>query len=220
MKYNIIGSSSKGNAIVLEDVFLLDCGVSYTKLKPYLKRIKLIFISHSHKDHLLPSSIRKIAYNYPTIIFAVGSEEVVKKLVECGVRKSNIFILKPNKWFDIGITKLKLEPLVHDTPNYAVSFDYQGKKCIYIVDTASVENIKAKDYDLYLIENNYQEEILEKHILECDNEDKLYYLNRVKNTHLSKSKCDDFLINNMGANSIYEYVHLSDYNNTENGEIL
>ena len=80
---------------------------------------------------------------------------------------------------------------------------------------------KCRKYnDLYLIENNYQEEILEKHILECDNEDKLYYLNRVKNTHLSKSKCDDFLINNMGSNSIYEYVHLSDYNNTENGEIL
>lgn len=46
MRYDIIGSSSKGNAIVVEDILLLDCGVSYSKLKPYLKEIKLIFISH------------------------------------------------------------------------------------------------------------------------------------------------------------------------------
>lgn len=46
MRYDIIGSSSKGNAIVVEDMLLLDCGVSYSKLKPYLKKIKLIFISH------------------------------------------------------------------------------------------------------------------------------------------------------------------------------
>ena len=224
MKYNIIGSSSKGNAIVLEDIIMLDVGVSYTKLKSYLKKIKLIFVSHVHKDHLLPLTIKKIAYNYPTIFFVTGSEEVVKKLVENGINKKNIFILKPNKWFDLGILKVKLEPLTHDTPNYAFKCEYQDKKCIYIVDTASVENIVAKDYDLYLIENNFQEEILEKHIQECidnnDNENKLYYLQRTLNTHLSKSKCDDFLINNMGKNSIYQYIHLSSYNNTENGEIL
>ena len=46
MRYDIIGSSSKGNAIVVEDMLLLDCGVSYSKLKPYLKKVKLIFISH------------------------------------------------------------------------------------------------------------------------------------------------------------------------------
>lgn len=46
MRYDIIGSSSKGNAIVVEDILLLDCGLSYSKVKPYLKKIKLIFISH------------------------------------------------------------------------------------------------------------------------------------------------------------------------------
>lgn len=48
MKYEIISSNSKGNAIVLEDIILLDCGLSYSKLKNYLKKIKLIFISHVH----------------------------------------------------------------------------------------------------------------------------------------------------------------------------
>ena len=42
MNYSIIGSSSKGNAIVVENVLLLDCGLSYAKIKSYLKDIKLI----------------------------------------------------------------------------------------------------------------------------------------------------------------------------------
>lgn len=145
-----------------------------------------------------------------------GSEEVVKKLVECGVNKKNIFILKEQKWFDLGLIQAKLDKLEHDTPNYALHFQYELKKGLYVVDTASVENIDAKDYNLYLVENNYQEEILEKHIQECmesnDNEDKLFYLNRVKSTHLSSSKCNDFLINNMGSDSNYEYIHKSNFN--------
>lgn len=145
-----------------------------------------------------------------------GSDEVVKKLVECDVNKKNIFILKHSRWFDLGLIKAKLEPLEHDTPNYALMFEYKTKKCVYIVDTASVENIEAKNYDLYLIESNYNEELLEKHIQECinnnDSEDKLYYLNRVKNTHLSYNKCTDFLLENMGKNSEYVRIHKSSYN--------
>lgn len=46
MRYNIINSSSQGNAIIVEDFLLLDIGVSYAKIKQYLNKIKLIFISH------------------------------------------------------------------------------------------------------------------------------------------------------------------------------
>lgn len=46
MRYEIINSSSKGNCIIIEDFFMLDCGVSYSKIKKKLKDIKLIFISH------------------------------------------------------------------------------------------------------------------------------------------------------------------------------
>lgn len=216
MNYKIIGSSSKGNAIIVEDKILLDCGVTYIKLKSYLKDIKLIFISHVHKDHLLPTTIKKIAFNYPTIKYLTGSEEVVKKLVECGANKKNIYVLKPSKWYDLGLIKTKLEPLVHDTPNYALSFEYEDKKCIYVVDTANVDNIKAEHYDLYLIESNYNEELLEQHIQDSiqnnDSEDKLYYLNRVKDTHLSYTKCTDFLLENMGENSEFVRIHKSSYN--------
>ena len=215
MTYNIINSSSKGNCIAVEDILMLDCGLFYSKIKQYLSKVKLIFISHVHQDHLLPSTIKKIAYNYPTIKFLTGSEEVVKKLVECGVNKKNIFILKEYKWYDLGMLMVKLEQLYHDTPNYALKWQINGKKGLYVVDTSSIEHIQAKNYDLYLVESNYNEELLERHLKECEDENKLYYLQRVSRTHLSSRQATDFLLENMGKNSEYVRIHKSQYNYEE-----
>ena len=212
MKYEIINSSSDGNAIIVEKILLLDCGIPYTKLKQHLKHVKLIFISHGHKDHLLPSTISKIAYNHPTIKFVVGSDYLVKRLVECGIRTNKIILLPEGKWFDMGALKVKLEPLTHDIDNHCLKFEINKKRGVYIVDTANVDNIKATGYDLYLIENNYREDILKKHIEECEDENKLYYLNRVSRTHLSDEDCNSFLIENMKDNGVFEYIHQSKYN--------
>jgi len=220
MKYNIIGSSSKGNCIVVEDFLTLDVGVGYTKIKKYLNKVKLIFISHSHQDHLLPSTIKKIAYNFPTIKFICGSRDVVFKLNDCGVNKKNIYFMEANKWFSLGIIDFRLERVTHDVENYCikVKFNKIDKKMMYIVDTSNVDGLVARDYDLYLIESNYNEELLEKHIQECienGDDDRLFYLNRVGHTHLSDTQCNDFLIENMGENSVYEKIHKSSYNYEE-----
>ena len=144
-----------------------------------------------------------------------GSEIVVKKLYECGVDKKNRFYLKPSVWYNLGMFQCKLEPLTHDTPNYALKVKYREQKAIYIVDTANVDNIIAKGYDLYLIESNYRDDILEKHLeeaIENNDENKIYYLKRTINTHLSYSQANSFLIENMSDNSEYEYIHKSNYN--------
>ena len=218
MRYEIIGSSSDGNCIVVEDVLMLDCGLSYSKIKKYLSKVKLIFISHQHQDHLLPSTIKKVAYNYPTIKFVVGSENVVRKLVDCNVNKKNIYVLKNGIKYDLGLIKVRLIDLYHDVENYGLKWEIGGKKGIYATDTSKIDHIVAQDYDLYLIESNYNEELLEQHIQECEDEDsenKLYYLHRVSQVHLSDTQCNDFLISNMGQNSIYEKIHKSSYNYKE-----
>ncbi len=48
MPYEILNSGSDGNCILLNDNIMLDCGIPYKKIKPYLKNIKIIFISHRH----------------------------------------------------------------------------------------------------------------------------------------------------------------------------
>lgn len=211
MKYEIIESSSKGNCIVVEDILMLDCGVAYTKIKPQLKNVKLIFISHIHKDHLLPTTIQKIAYNKPTIKFVTGSKQVVRKLDELDVNRDNIIYLYNYSWFDLGIIKLKVEPMHHDAENCGLHFKRNGRKGLYVVDTGNIDNVNAKNYDLYLIEANYKEEVLERHKKECTQEE-LVYLNRVPQTHLSWEQANTFLIENMGENSEYQYIHESSYN--------
>ncbi len=61
MKYKIINSGSDGNCIILNDEIMLDCGVSFKKIEPYYKKIKLVCISHEHRDHLLPATIKRLA---------------------------------------------------------------------------------------------------------------------------------------------------------------
>lgn len=215
MKYNILGSSSKGNSIIVEDILCLDVGISYTKIKDYLSKVKLIFISHIHKDHLNPATIKQLAYNFPNMKFLTGSKAVVGRLVELHVSKKNIFYIdtsKGNNWFDLGLISVKLEPLAHDVENYCLHFDIHGKKGIYIVDTNNVDNINAKNYALFLVENNYQESVLKRHIQECVDEGQLRYLNRVPHTHLSAELANSFLIENMGSNSEFCYIHQSSYN--------
>lgn len=48
MTYEIISSSSKANCIIINNMLMLDVGCSFSKIKQYLKNIKLIFISHKH----------------------------------------------------------------------------------------------------------------------------------------------------------------------------
>ena len=213
MNYKIINSGSDGNCIIINGNFMIDCGVSYKRIKNILKNIKLIFVSHSHSDHLNKKTIKQIAYNFPTIKFVVGSTDLVNTLVEhSNVNKKNIYALPSNKWFDLGMLKLKLEQLEHDVPNHLIKFQIGAKKGIYIVDTNSVKNIKAKDYDLFLIEANYKKEILEKHKQEKNENDEYNHLYRVENTHLSYEEANDFLIENMKSDSQFEYIHQSSYN--------
>lgn len=47
-EYKILASGSSGNAIILRNYILLDCGIAYIQLKPYIKQLKLVFISHIH----------------------------------------------------------------------------------------------------------------------------------------------------------------------------
>lgn len=49
MNYEVISTGSKGNALLIGNEILIDCGVSYKRLKD--KHIRLILLTHEHKDH-------------------------------------------------------------------------------------------------------------------------------------------------------------------------
>lgn len=208
LNIDFLKSGSKGNCIIIDEIIMLDCGVAYELIKDRLPKVKVIFISHSHKDHLLPSTIKKIAYEYPNIKFIVGYT-LAEKLIECNVSRKNIFALQLEKWYDIGIAKIKLDYLIHDVPNCAIHIEYKNNKLIYATDTSEINHIVAKDYDYYLIEANYEtdEELLE--IIKKDKEKNngFSYRERVLKTHLSQLKAINWLDKNKNENSVYYFIH-------------
>ena len=212
MKYKIIASSSKGNCIVVEDFVVLDIGVPYVKIKPYLHNVKLIFISHKHKDHLLPATVKQIAFNYPTIKYVcnIDDKDLIKILVKQGVRTKNIYGLKQNKEYTLNkMLIMKLQPLVHDVMNSSFQMRYKGKTLIYITDTGNVNDIEAKGFDNYLIESNYKDEEELDRLIQQDYDDgkEFSHYERVRETHLSQEQALEFLKKNMKENSEFTFIH-------------
>lgn len=212
MKYNILKSGSCGNCIIVNDYLMLDCGLAYSKIKNYLDKIKIIFIGHQHQDHMKKTTIKKIAYNYPNIKFIVGNF-LVADLVLLGVNKKNIITFDIGKWYDIGIFKVRMDFLYHDVPNNCLHIEFKnGEKLFYATDTSKIDHIKAEGYDLYLIEANYltDDELREK-IKEQEEKGEYSYYNRVLNTHLSQLQAINWLNENKGANSEYQFIqqHIS-----------
>jgi len=207
MNYKIINSGSDGNCILINDDILLDCGVSFKKIEPYYKKIKLVFISHIHKDHLLPTTIKKLAFERPTLRFAVG-EFLVNKLLECGVKKENIDVLKLRSKLAYT-SNFSIEPikLYHDVQNWGLRVNIASEKIVYITDTKTVKGIKARNYDLYLIEGNYDEDEIYERIQIKEQNGLFINEYRTMDTHLSIQEATEWLLENMGDKSIYELIH-------------
>ena len=73
---------------------------------------------------------------------------------------------------------------------------------MYATDTRTLDGIVAKNYDVYLVEGNY-EDAEELHNRAVSPE----YESRVKNTHLSREYTTKWLIENMGDKSQYVFMH-------------
>ena len=221
MKCNIVSSSSKGNCIIINDCLMLDCGVSYKKIKDCLKDIKIIFISHEHHDHLNPTTIKKIAYEKPNIKFIVG-EYLIPELMQLGVGKANILTFDLNKWYNIGIFKAKMQHLMHDVPNNCLHIEFKdGEKLFYAVDTNSLEHIQAKDYNLYLVEGNFEDkEKLEEEIAEKKRNGEFTHLERVLRTHMWQVDSLNWLDKNTGVGSKYIFIHQHQEERKNNNETI
>jgi len=217
IKYEILSSGSKGNCIIINDYLMLDCGLPYSKVKDYLDKIKIIFCCHIHQDHLKKTTIKKIAYEKPNIKFLVGNF-LVDELVKLGVSKKNIITFDIEKWFDVGIFKVKMDYLFHDVPNNCLHIEFKnGEKLFYATDTNSIDHIKAEGYDLYLIEANYltDDELIEK-IKEQEEKGEFSYYKRVLETHLSQLQAINWLDKNKKENSEYCFIH----QHIEKGEMI
>lgn len=206
IRYSIISTGSQGNAVVINNVILIDCGVPFKAIRPFYKNIKLVLLTHIHSDHFKTATIKALARERPTLRFACCNW-LVKSLVDCGVEKNNIDVLEFDKMYGYGICNIIPVPLVHNVPNCGYKIHFPFGKVFYATDTNNLNGITARHYDLYLIEANYEDEEIKARIQEKQaNMEFAYELQVVKN-HLSKAKCNDFIYKNIGVGGEYVYLH-------------
>ena len=206
MNYNIISTGSQGNAIVLNKIILIDCGVPFRELKDIYKDLKIVLLTHIHGDHFNKTTIRKLSQERPTLRFACCSW-LVSELLQIGVSIHNIDVLEIGRIYSYKTFQVSAVKLYHDVDNAGWRVFQNAEKAIYMTDTVTLEGIKAKNYDLYLIEANYITEELEERIRSKEAAGEYVYEYRVRNVHLSKEKADEWLYHNMGENSEAIYIH-------------
>lgn len=206
MNYKIISSCSTGNATILKDIILIDCGVTFKRLEKYYKDLKLVLLTHIHSDHFKKETIKRLAQERPTLRFAC-CKWLLKPLLDCGINKQNIDVLQIGTKYDYKLFKIVPIKLYHDVPQCGYRVLFNDYKVIYATDTKTLEGISAKNYDLYLIEANYDEDEMQERIKQKQKECQYVYEFRAKDNHLSKQQASEFLLENMGENSEYVFMH-------------
>lgn len=206
ISYNLLATGSTGNCLILNKFLALDMGITFKKLKPFYKDLKLVFISHCHSDHLNRTCVKTLARERPTVRFCVG-EWLAPILLECGVSKRNIDIIEANKVYEYGTFKISPIILYHDVKNYGLRIFIGNEKALYITDTGTVKGIQAKDYQWYFLESNYIEEDLEERIIAKTAAGQYCYELKVADRHLSHEQASEFLLENMGEHSKYVFLH-------------
>lgn len=206
MNYNIISTGSHGNAVVLNNCVLVDCGVSFKALKDVYKDLQLVLLTHIHSDHFKAKTLSILARERPTLRFGC-CKWLVNDLVNAGVNPSNIDVLEIGKIYDYRAFRVSPIKLYHNVENCGYRLFVGEEKAVYATDTEHLEGISAKDYDLYLIEANYTEEDLQERIEAKTEAGEYCYELYVANRHLSHEQASKFLLENMGDNSEYVFLH-------------
>lgn len=208
MMFNIISTGSKGNAVIINDHILIDVGVPYKLLAPYVKDLRLVLLTHEHGDHFVPSTVQRLHKERPALRFGC-CEWMVPHLLSAGVAARVIDLYRPEYVVEYQSQNLLIrpEPLTHNVPNCGYHIYANGKRLFYATDTGTLDGIEAKGYDLYLVEANHTKADIAARAAEKVARGEYAYEFRAAENHLSREQTEDWLYQNMGPCSLYAFLH-------------
>ena len=200
--YQIISSGSTGNAIIYLNHILVDCGVPFSLLKPFIRDIQLVLLTHSHKDHINAQTVRKLASERPTL--RVGCGEWMKEYLE-GIK--NVDYYEAGQVYNYGSFSISPITLYHDVKNFGYRIFKDGIKIIHCTDTTHLHGISAESYDIYALEHNYDEETIWDRIRDKESKGIFAHERGAINSHLSEQAARDFFFKNKGPESKLIRLH-------------
>ena len=204
--YRVLATGSSGNCVIVNKNVMIDCGVPFKTVIPYLDDIKLVLLTHAHSDHFKGSTLRRMAEEKPLLQFGVCSW-LAKPLVDAGVSKRQINVMTVNVRYRFGICYVIPVEMVHDVPNVGYKLQFKDGKVFYATDTGTLSHVVARGYDLYLVESNYEDAEIRARMDAKIETGQYVYEYRAMQYHLSKGKCDEWLERNRGPTSKHVYLH-------------
>ncbi len=201
MNYKVIASGSDGNAVLYHGSILVDCGVPFSLVKPFLSDLQIILLTHQHQDHLNIKTILNLSQNRPALRFGCCNW-----LIDKLPKLKNIDIYEIGQLYDYGLFQVSPIKLYHDVPNCGYRIFKDGYRILHATDTGHLEGITAKGYDLYSLEHNYNEDTIYDSIARKEDNEEYAYQSLAMKTHLSEQQSRKFIFENKGSN--YEVLRL------------
>ena len=223
MKFQVLGSGSKGNLTYIETQgshILIDAGISPKEIKLRsnidITNIDAILITHEHIDHV--KYIESIARTSNAIIYV--NEKTFNKMALKYFKDLNgikVKFIEPNKPFKINDVKIMALNLQHDSENcYGYIMTSNKRGLGYCTDTGyiPVPYIDIlKRVNSLIIESNHDVEML------MQSNRPWYLKNRILSIkgHMSNQICGEVLNKIIDNNTVEKVIlaHLSEECNTE-----
>ncbi len=214
MTCDVISTGSVGNAVVLNGKYLFDCGVPYGKLRPWVKDLAVVFLTHIHGDHFRIQTIRRLHRERPLVKFVCGRNLLVPLCTKCGVSPGRILLAEPDRPVSLNYgpesVKVQSFDLIHNVENIGYAVEIIGGeapgKALYATDTQYIP-VSAPGFDLYMVECNYHVDELARRKARKIEAGQFTYEDTVAAAHMSHETVTAWLSQNAGPDSQVVFLH-------------
>lgn len=216
-KVEILGTGSTGNAVLIDDKIMIDCGLGVNKLLPYLQNVRHLFITHRHSDHLNISVLKNIAKKVSDSIIRFGLHvnsdcyEMIERKAPEIAEMIETDRLTSHSEIELKIDrveyKIETYPLYHDVENQGFVITKNGKTLIHATDTSTMKDAPNRQFDVILVEGNYDESKLIEY-LKSDDRDVRYRAAR-NLRHLSIQAHENFVKSHSHPDTVSLMLHES-----------
>jgi len=212
MKLKVIGSSSAGNAYILEndqEALLIECGVQIAKIKQALgyqvRKVAGCIVSHEHKDHC--KSVKEILGLGINVYASYGTHQAMQTESHHRAR-----FVHDGKVETIGGFKIKPFNVKHDAAEpFGYLINHAETGVVLFLTDSYYSEYKFSDLNNIIIEANYCQTILDRKVREGLNPK--FLRDRVITSHMSLATCKDLLkANDLTQVNNIVLIHLSDGN--------
>ena len=235
MPIRILSSNSKHNAVIIQPIkTMIDLGLPYNRIEPFLKEVDRIFLTHEHGDHLNLATLNRLLKTQPRIEIWLSQKlydwilvkDVKQKMTGKTSYNFDALLLNSNVkvWDKFPLPHTIQEANCHvqpytvnhgDTTNlaYRIELPLWQTHLLYATDLDNVKDLPKTDkpYNIILLEANYDEKLLEETIIKATNSNDKQLLERAKKNkaHLSEQEAGQFVRENLTEGGVFIPLHNS-----------